>query len=179
MLIQNIILGILVSLSFLLGALLYTWAKEEVDKSYKYLKWLNLGILIAGIITFAILLEPIYLVIVGVLIFPYLGGKLSTKLEYLHIVILGLAFGFGVGLEIYEIISLFFVAYIIILTSYTCKKSNAFKKAGKFMLIFLLFFFIILVINNMFLNEVIAKHVFFWLLAILTPLAFLESFKKT
>lgn len=114
MIIWQMILGLLVSLSFLLGAVLYSWTKEEIDKSYHYLAWL-------------------------------------TRLKYWQAGIIGAALAFCVKLANFELVSLVFVGYGLILASYVChgSKNNsvALKRASKLALTFLAVFLIVLLIQ--------------------------------
>jgi len=196
----RLILGVIVSLSFLLGAVLYIWTKEEVDKGYRYLAWLNLGIFGVGFVVFSLLFEPVYLILLaGALLLSWFltqkskfGRRIGKNVAFsasafgttgsikglLQAGILGAAFAFGVQLASFEAISLFLVAYSLVLASYICKNSKdfkiAFKRADKLVLIFLVVF---LALSFIPISEAIAKHTFFWAIAVLAPFTLWKALK--
>ncbi len=138
------LLGIVLSASLLLGAVLYILTKEEVDKHRRYLYWTLILTFLVGYTILSLRTSWFYLVL---LLLGFLG-LIKTKLN-LHPYLFGAAIGFVVQLSFKLQASYFLAAYGILLSSYLCKdlsKVNALKFGIKLFMNSLVVFLIVFVV---------------------------------
>lgn len=141
----SLLLGIVLSASSLIGAILYTWTKEEVDKYYEYLYAALITVFVVGFSLLAYKINVLYLLFLAVGLTAFLLSKNKVRIYYF----IGAAIGFAVQLDVKLIASLFLMSYTILLSSYRCRdllKKDSIKFGGKCFLNALSMFLIVFVI---------------------------------
>ncbi len=174
----HVIIGLVIGLSFLLGALLYKWTKEEVDKSYKHIIWAQLILFCASYFVFAWLVSFYYLILfAAVAVISYFVVKTINfkETEYWQAFIMGAATVFLFALDFGKLASVVLLVYTILLSSVICKGADSFKKAGRLVLNFLTVFIILILFPF---GKIISIHSFFVIYSLLLPLIFYQLAKE-
>lgn len=145
----NILIGALVGFSFVLSALLYTWAKDEIKVSKNYLRWALMAVYFVTFAALAILENWLYLsLLIVVVLIAVIIHKIKFRIRnsaQWQAWLLGPVLAIGLHFQ-KELVSIAVLVQVILLGSLSCaglSSKNAFKLTGKLCLNFLVGFLIV------------------------------------